>query len=40
MGTSTSAVEQESEGEVPFSLLEWDAWFGDTDSTDSDISDN
>ena len=32
---STSAVEQESEGELPFcfSLLEWDAWFGDTDST-------
>ena len=42
VGISTSAVEQESEGELPFciSLLEWDAWFGDTDSTDSDISDN
>ena len=42
VGTSTFAVEQESESELPFcfSLLEWDAWFGDTDSTDSDISDN
>ena len=42
VGTSTSAVEQELEGKLPFcfSLLEWDAWFSDTDSTDSDISDN
>ena len=42
VGTSTSAVEQESDGELPFcfSLLKWDVWFGDTDSTDSDISDN
>ena len=42
MGIGTSAIEQESEGELPFcfSLLEWDAWFGDTDSTDSNISYN
>ena len=35
MGCSTSsAPDQESEDELPFSLSEWDAWFSDTDSSE------
>ena len=40
-GASTSsATDQEAEVELQHSLSEWDAWFSDTDSSESETTDD